>query len=94
MVEMRLRARSNVRIRGERGKFPSSWMSLSVKSIASRGCYWQGSALLATGGKRGRREMAGAGEGENSRRQHPDSQCLEFCDLFKTGKTGSISTLL
>ncbi len=25
-------------MRGERGKFPSTWMSLSVKSIESWGC--------------------------------------------------------
>lgn len=37
MVLMRLRARSSVRILGDKGKFPSTWMSLSVKSIASWG---------------------------------------------------------
>jgi hypothetical protein len=33
----RLRARRSVERRGERGKLPRSWMSLSVKSIASCG---------------------------------------------------------
>lgn len=38
MVEMRLRASSSVCIRGDSGKLPRIWMSLSVKSIASCGC--------------------------------------------------------
>lgn len=37
MVEMRFRASSSVCIRGDRGKLPRIWMSLSVKSIASCG---------------------------------------------------------
>ena len=37
MLETRFRARSKVRNRGERGKLPRIWMSLSVKSIASCG---------------------------------------------------------
>lgn len=38
MVEMRLRASRSVCIRGDSGKLPRIWMSLSVKSIASCGC--------------------------------------------------------
>ena len=38
MVEMRLRASSSVCIRGDSGKLPRIWMSLSVKSMASCGC--------------------------------------------------------
>jgi hypothetical protein len=34
----RLRARRSVVMRGERGKLPRTWMSLSVRSIASCGC--------------------------------------------------------
>ena len=37
MLEMRLRASNRVCNRGDRGKFPKSWMSLSVKSMASCG---------------------------------------------------------
>jgi hypothetical protein len=37
MLEMRLRASNKVCNRGDRGKFPKSWMSLSVKSMASCG---------------------------------------------------------
>jgi hypothetical protein len=37
MLDMRFRARRSVCILGERGKFPSIWMSLSVKSMASSG---------------------------------------------------------
>jgi hypothetical protein len=39
MFATRLRASSSVVMRGERGKLPSTWMSLSVKSMASWGCY-------------------------------------------------------
>lgn len=35
IVTTRLRASRSVEIRGESGKFPSTWISLSVKSIAS-----------------------------------------------------------
>lgn len=45
MVEMRFRARRSVFRRSERGKLPSCWMSLSVKSIAS--CGWKGIGQLA-----------------------------------------------
>lgn len=38
MAATRLRASSRVRIRGDSGKFPRTWMSLSVKSIESWGC--------------------------------------------------------
>lgn len=37
MEEMRLRASRRVCIRGESGKFPRIWISLSVKSIESCG---------------------------------------------------------
>jgi hypothetical protein len=37
MVAMRLRASRSVCIRGDSGKLPRIWMSLSVKSIASCG---------------------------------------------------------
>lgn len=37
MAAMRLRANSSVRRRGVSGKLPSTWMSLSVKSMASWG---------------------------------------------------------
>ena len=38
MLATRFRARRSVCNLGERGKFPSTWMSLSVKSMASSGC--------------------------------------------------------
>lgn len=38
MTDTRLRASSSVRIRGDSGKLPSTWMSLSVKSMQSWGC--------------------------------------------------------
>lgn len=38
MEATRLRASSRVRTRGESGKLPRIWMSLSVRSIASCGC--------------------------------------------------------
>lgn len=37
MLDTRLRARRRVERRGERGKLPRIWMSLSVKSMASWG---------------------------------------------------------
>jgi hypothetical protein len=37
MADIRFRASSKVVIRGDRGKFPRTWMSLSVKSIESWG---------------------------------------------------------
>lgn len=39
ILEIRLRASNRVCNRGDRGKFPKSWMSLSVKSMASCGYY-------------------------------------------------------
>lgn len=39
MLEIRFLARRRVRRRGESGKLPRIWMSLSVRSIASCGCY-------------------------------------------------------
>jgi hypothetical protein len=37
MFATRLRAKRSVVMRGERGKLPRTWMSLSVKSMASCG---------------------------------------------------------
>lgn len=62
MVEMRLRASSSVCIRGDSGKLPRIWMSLSVKSIASCGCIEiHGLAIQARGGsaKQERRPWGG-----------------------------------
>ena len=39
MLDIRFRARRSVCNRGDSGKFPNTCMSLSVKSIASSGCF-------------------------------------------------------
>lgn len=75
MVAMRLRASRRVRIRGDSGKFPRIWRSLSVRSIESCGC----GKLLVNEGANGR----GSGMDEMYvRPQHQGSQSLVLCVLF------------
>lgn len=89
MAATRLRARSRVRIRGDRGKLPRIWMSLSVKSIASWGCFARKKRVAARATqKQSARESQERveienkkGRGKNVHPRHQGSQWSEFCVL-------------
>lgn len=90
MVETRLRASRSACIRGDSGKLPRIWMSLSVKSIESCGYRWQQhtpSARPRTSG----RELVGEREGTYA----GDTKVLNggYSVSYFPTKTESISTL-
>ena len=73
MTAIRLRASRRVRTRGERGKLPRIWMSLSVRSKASWGCVRKVSSWARRGRRRG-----------DVPPRHQGSQWRVFCDLHPT----------
>lgn len=93
MVETRLRASSSVCIRGDSGKLPRIWMSLSVKSMASCGCIDFSQASASQARMRQKVRKKGGGVIWYVRPRHQGSQWSVSCDLFANKTKHMISTL-
>ena len=79
-LETRFLASSSVVILGDRGKLPSTWMSLSVKSIESWGYTW-----LSAPDAKAIEPPGEEGEMRDLRRQLPGSQWSGFGGLLTLG---------